>query len=93
MEFEIIYTYDSERDEFEALNKGYRTYVIVQIKEERYELNFISMIRLVQDYEVEQEYLGYYLPEPNTLVVEDVTKETIEKVVKKLYERKYFEKE
>ena len=93
MEFEIIYTYDSERDEFEALNKGYRTYVIVQIKEDRYELNFISMIRLVQDYEVEQEYLGYYLPEPNTLVVEDVTKETIEKVVKKLYERKYFEKE
>lgn len=91
MEFEIIYTYDSERDEFEALNRGYRTGVIVQIKEKRYELNFISMIRLVQDYEVEQKYLGYYLPEPNTLIVEDVTRETIKKVVKKLYERKYFE--
>jgi hypothetical protein len=91
MEFEIIYTYGSELDEFEALNKGYRTEVIVQIKGKRYELNFISMIRLSQDYEVEQEYLGYYLPEPNTLIVEDVTRETIEKVVKKLYERKYFE--
>jgi hypothetical protein len=51
------------------------------------------MIRLARDYEMEQVYFGYYLPEPNAFVVEDVTKETIEKVVKKPYERKYFERE
>ena len=50
------------------------------------------MIRLQQDFETEYQGAGYYYPEPNMIVVKDVTKEEIFRVIKKLYNCKFFER-
>ena len=92
MEFKIIYEYDTELAEFEALNKGYRNDVTVVIGEKQYKLYITSMIRLQQDFELGQEAYGYCLVEPNILLVNEVTKTEIEKIITKIYENKYFER-
>lgn len=90
MGFQIIYEDDTELADYEALNKGYRKDVIVVIGEKKYKLYVTSMVRLQQDFELEQENYGYYMPEPNTVFVKDVTKTEIEAVIAKLYQEKYF---
>ena len=92
MDFRIIYEDDTELAEFEALNKGYRGDVIVIINEKRYKVYITSMVRLQQDFDTERQACGYYMAEPNTLFVNEVTKESIEKIVKKMYEERYFER-
>lgn len=92
MEFKIIYEDDTELAEFEALNKGYRKDVTVAIGEKQYKLYITSMIRLQQDFELGQEAYGYCLVEPNILLVNEVTKTEIEKIITKMYENKYFER-
>lgn len=87
----IIYEDDTELAEYEALNKGYRD-VIVMIGEKKYKVYVIAMVRLQQDVEMEQEYKGYYIDEPNTLIVKDTTKEEIEQKIMKMYKCKYFER-
>ena len=39
------------------------------------------MVRLLQDFEGGQETDGYYMAEPNTIFVKDVTKTEIEDVI------------
>ena len=92
MDFKIIYEEDSDLVEFDAYNKGYRGDVIVIIGEKKYKLFITSMIRLQQDFELGQRYYGYHSAEPNMLFVTEVTKESIEKIVKKMYEERYFER-
>ena len=92
MEFKIIYEDNTELAEFEALNKSYRKDVIVVIGEKRYKLYITSMLRLQQDFELAQEVYGYCPVEPNILLVNEVTKTEIEKIITKMYHNKYFER-
>jgi len=92
MAFKIFYEDDTELAEYEAINKGYRGDVIVEIEDKKYKLYITSLVRLQQDFASEQQAYGYYSAEPNTLFVTEVTKESIEKIIKEMYEEKYFER-
>ena len=92
MKLEIVYEDDTELVEFEAFNKGYRGDVIVKIGNSSYKVYVTSMIRLQQDFEMEIQDSGYYLPEPNMIIVKDTTKQEIEDAIIQMFECKYFEK-
>lgn len=91
-EIKIIYEDDTELAEIEARDRGCRRDVIVEIGDKRYPIEIISMVRLQQDFELEKRNYGYYMTEPNMLIVEDVTKEEIQKIVVKMYHCKFFER-
>ena len=91
MYLNIIYENDTKLDDTEAFYKGYRSDVIVEIDDKRYKVYITSMVRLQQDFERTQECLGYYISKPNTIIVNEVTKEEIDSVVRKMYECKFFE--
>ena len=92
MKYKIIYEEDTELAAVEAKDRGYRCDVIVEIGEKKYKVCIMSMIRLQQEFKAERQYYGYYCADPNMLLVEDVTKEEIEKVIKAAFEEKYFDK-
>ena len=92
MKYKIIYEDDTELAEIEAKDRGYRCDVVVETDKKKYKVYITSMIRLQQDFDASQQYYGYYCADPNMLLVEDVTKEEIEKVIKAVFEEKYFEK-
>ena len=92
MKLEIVYEDDTELAEFEAFNKGYRGDVIVKIGNSSYKVYVTSMIRLQQDFEMEIQDSGYYLPEPNMIIVKDTTKQEIEDAIIQMFKCKYFEK-
>lgn len=91
MNLKILYENDTELAEYEALNKGYRKDVMAVIGEKRYKIYITSLIRLQQDFETEQRDSGFYMAEPNMLLVKEVTKKEIENVIIKMYHCKYFE--
>lgn len=91
MDFEIFYEEDTKLAEAEAFDRGCRSDVIVTIGEKKYKIYITTMVRLHQDFDSEQKSCGYYMAEPNTLLVNEVTKKEIEYVVTKMYECKYFE--
>lgn len=92
MKYTIIYENDTELAAVEAIERGYRSDVSVKIGEKKYKVCIMSMIRLQQEFAAERQYYGYYCADPNMLLVEDATKEEIEKVIKAAFEEKYFEK-
>ena len=92
MEYKIIYEDDTELAALKAIERGYRSDVIVEVGEKKYKVCIMSMIRLQQEFKEERQYYGYYCANPNMLLVEDATKEEIEKVIKAAFEEKYFEK-
>lgn len=92
MNTKIIYEEDTELAEYEAFSKGYRADVSVAIGDRKYKVHIISMLRLQQDFEMENQDFGYYMVEPNTLIVKEVTKKEIEYVVSEMYKCKYFER-
>ena len=92
MDLKIVYEEDTELAEFEALNKGYRNEVIVSLGTQKYKVCIMSMIRLQQDFEREYQDAGYYYPEPNMIIVKEVTKEEIAKVINILYKGGFFER-
>jgi hypothetical protein len=92
MEYKIIYENDTELAALEAIERGYRSDVIVEIGGEKYKVCIMSMIRLQQEFKAERECYGYYCADPNMLLVEDITKEEIEKIIKAAFKEKYFEK-
>ena len=92
MNIKIIYEEDTELAEYEALNKGYRADVVVVIGDKKYRVYIISMLRLQQDFEMEHKDSGYYMAEPNTLIVKEVTKKEIKYVISEMYNCKYFER-
>lgn len=88
-----IYCYNkSERDEFEASSKGYRSDVFVKINDEYYNVTIYDTVRLVQDFETENEDYGFFAIDPNIVLVRDVSTPIIKYVLKKLYDSHYFEK-
>jgi len=88
----IIYENDTELANFEAENRGYRNDVIVEIGSKKYRLYVIAMKRLQQDFETEYVDSKYYLQEPNTIIVNSVTKEEIEFVISEINKGNYFER-
>ena len=92
MNINIIYEDDTELAEFEAFNKGYRSDVIVIINNKKYKVYIISMIRLLQDFEVEQQDSGYYMVEPNMIIVKEVTKKEIEYTITEMHKNNFFER-
>lgn len=92
MNLEIIYEDDTELAEYEALHKGYRGDIIVKIGNKKYKIYITSMLRLQQDFATEQEDSGYYLSEPNTILVEETSKKEIEDIINKMYKCKYFQR-
>ena len=92
MSIKIIFENDTELAEFEAINKGYRNDVIVVIGEKKYRMYITSPVRLQQDFESEQQECGFYMEEPNTLLIKEVSKEEIEKLITEMYQCNYFER-
>lgn len=91
MDIEITYQYDSELDEIEAEQKGYRSGIIVKAHGKTYILFAITMQRLQQDFERAIETMGYHCPDRNTIIVPETTKAQIEHTIKKLYQGRCFE--
>lgn len=92
MNLEIIYEDDTELAEYEAFDKGYRGDIIVKIGEKKYRIYVVSMLRLQQDFETEYEDSGYYLSEPNTILVKETSRKEIEDIITQMYKCKYFER-
>lgn len=92
MNLKIIYENDTELAEFEAYSKGYRRDVVVVINKRRYKVYITSMFRLQQDFEVEQQDSGYYMTEPNTIVVKEVTKKEIDFIIREMYKCNFFKR-
>ena len=92
MDLEILYEDDTEIAEFEAINKGYRSDVIVRFGTKKYKLYVTSIIRLQQDFDTEYKDIGYYYTEPNMIIVKNVTKKEISETINKLYRCNFFEK-
>ena len=92
MNVEIFYENDTELAEFEAECKGYRSDVIVKIGDDQYKVYITSMLRLQQDFDTEFKDTGYYISEPNTILVSKTTKKEIEDIIHKMYECGYFER-
>lgn len=88
----IIYENDTELAEYEALDKGYRGDIIVKIENRKYKVYVISLSRLQQDFETELEDSGYYLSEPNTILVKETSKKEIEDIITQMYRCKYFQR-
>ena len=87
----IQYENDTELAEFEAFYKEYRRDVVVEIKQKKYRIHVTTITRLAQDYEQETKSGGFFLVEPNIVIVDEVTKNRIEKTVAYLAERNFFE--
>lgn len=81
----IQYDGDSERDDFEFFEKGYR-YVTVLVDGLEYRLFIVTFPRLYQEFIDEIENTGLYLVEPNTILVKEITRNEIEKTIKKMCE-------
>ena len=91
MDIKIIYENDTKRAEVEALERGVRFDIFVLIGEKKYKIHVTTLLRLQQDVETDMDYYGYYIAEPNILIVDEVTKEKISFIVEKMYKCHYFE--
>lgn len=91
MEIEIIFEDESELAEYEAINRGFRKDVVVKIKDKKYKLYIVDMVRLQQDFETETKNGDYFISEPLTIIVTNTDKETIRNTIIKMVKCKYFE--
>ena len=87
----IQYENDTELAEFEAFYKEYRRDIVGEIGEKKYRIYATTITRLIQDYETESKLNGFFQVEPNLIIVDTVTKETIEKTINNLAQCKYFD--
>lgn len=65
----IYFLDDSELAEYEAISKGYRTDIYVEIEDIFYNVSVYTILRLQQDFESENEDYGYYSVDPNLILV------------------------
>ena len=87
----IYFSEDTPLAEYEAVNKGYRADIFVEINEKIYNVRTYSIIRLQQDYERLRELTGFYYTDPNLIIVENTSKEEIIYTINRHYEGKYFD--
>ncbi|MBD5144218.1 MAG: hypothetical protein HDT22_11570 [Ruminococcus sp.] len=86
----IYFSLDDELSEFEAINKGYRNDVYAVIDKKIFQLNIYTPIRLIQDFEIEIRYYGFYPVDNNLVLVTNTDKKTIISTVLNLYANHYF---
>jgi len=87
---DIYFSADTDLSEYESVNKGYRIDVYVKISEMVFNLRVYTLIRLQQDFESEWVSYGYYIAEPNLVLVREANKEEIVNTVNELYRQNYF---
>ena len=86
----IYFSVDSELSEYEAISKGYRVDVYVEINGPIYNLRIYTIIRLQQDFESEIEANEFYLPDPNIVLVKSANRLEIINTINFLYDCDYF---
>lgn len=89
-EVEVYFSDDSKLAESEAIQKGYRLDVYVKVEEDYFNVRVYDLIRLNQDFDDEVQSDGYYLIEPNLLLVKEVNRKEIKFTIGELYKQKYF---
>ncbi len=89
-ELKIKFAFDTERDDFESISKGYRTDVFVIHKDNWYQISAYTLIRLQQDFEMEIKEYGFYTPDANLILVEEASVEHIRFTLNKLHEQDTF---
>lgn len=90
--FQVYFSTDDKLSEWEAVSKGYRSDVYVLCNGLTYKVNIYTPTRLMQDYETEFEYYGYYIIEENTVIVPEASKENIISSLQRLYNKSEFNK-
>lgn len=90
-ELKITFLADSELDEYEAISKGYRNDVFINVSNTLFNVRVYDIVRLQQDFESELEEYGYFSIEPNLVLVKEVSKEQISLTINKLFKQGYFE--
>ena len=91
-EIEIFFSEDSERSEYEATSKGYRSDVYAKVRNKIYKLNIFTLLRLGQEFEYAMEKEGNYYLDPNIVLVRETNKNEIINTINNLFEQNYFEK-
>ncbi len=91
MNFIEFYCLDnSQLANFEALNKGYRNDLVVEIRGDYFSIIVYDLTRLSQDVSSEFEEYGYYSVDNNLIIVKEVSFSEIKKTVEILAKGKYF---
>ena len=72
-------------------NRGCRGDIFVYTNDKFYKIFIYEKIRFIQDFETSVDSLGVFVPEPNTIFVEEITYENIIKTLKMCNEEDYFE--
>lgn len=78
---EIVYQNDTKEIEKKSFELGYRDDVIARINHRNYSLYLITINKLLQEFYISNCQIGYYLTKPNMIIVEDLTKENIQKAI------------
>ena len=86
----IFFSENSDLSEYESINKGYRIDVFVEINNKVYNVHIYTLIRLQQDFETEFETEGFYLTEPNIVLVKNSNRAEIVNTINNLYVNNYF---
>lgn len=88
---EIYFVNNSEKAEFEAIQKGYRLDVYVKIDDAVFNIRVYDIVRLKQDFEDEIVQYGYYSIDSNLILVKQVSRKEICFTLENLFREKYFE--
>ncbi len=83
--YELIFPeyYNDDLVQFEVESKGYLYGVKLQVDNFLYELVFYDCARLKQDAEEENKE-SFYFHEPNLIIIDRVTKKSIERAISKM---------
>jgi hypothetical protein len=82
--FKVYCLDNSELSHYEAEAKGYREDIFVFLNQKYFNLYVYDPIRIVQDFESEYSYYGFFSIEPNLIMVKNVTAESIINTIRML---------
>ncbi|WP_211234298.1 hypothetical protein [Paenibacillus taiwanensis] len=71
----LFFLEDPEFADHEAISKGYRNDVFVNVSKNLYNVRVYDIVRLQQDFETEVQEYGYYSIETNLILVKEVSNE------------------
>ncbi len=82
----------SDYQEFTSKSAGYRGDVYVEINNKLYHILFYDIVRLNQDFNDQLKDQGYYITDPNLVILSEVTSENLISIIPILYREGYFSK-
>jgi len=86
-----IYLEDpSEEAERDFIRRNYRPDVYVKLEEEFIQINVYGLIRLIHDFESSYAHLGFYLIDPNLVLVKETDTGQIITAIVELHKRNLF---